>query len=112
MLAGRLALQWGIVDVRAWLRALPRGALNFWEAFDAVEPIGEQWRQTAQLTWANTLENFKEPREPDDFMPPRFRRKKRRIIPEDSGQIASQFQSLVGAFGFEVEKHGNDNQRG
>lgn len=110
MLAGRLALQWGIVDVQAWLRSLPRGALNFWEAFDAVEPIGEQWAQTAMLTWATTLENYREPREPDDFMPSRYRRKKRRIEIPTAEESKLQFQNLVGLFGFSID--GNDNQRG
>lgn len=103
MLAGRLALQWGIVDVQAWLRSLPRGALNFWEAFDSVEPIGEQWSQTAMLAWASTIENFRDPKEPDDFMPPRYRRKKRRVEMPDPAQAAGQFSSLVGAFGFKVQ---------
>lgn len=101
MLAARLALQWGIVDVRGWLRTLPRGALDFWEAFDMLEPIGEQWKQTAQITWASTLDLFKEPRQPDDFMPPRFEQVKKEVVefpkPEEAKQ---QFDAFLGIFGF------------
>lgn len=109
MLAGRLALAWGIVDVRAWLASLPRGALNFWEAFDAVEPIGEQWGQTAMLAWASTIENFREPKEPEDFMPVRFRRKKRRLEIPTKEDSKLQFESFIGLFGFNPD--GNNNQR-
>lgn len=111
MLAGRLALQWGIVDVRAWLRSLPRGALNFWEAFDAVEPIGEQWRQTAMLAWMSSLDKFQDPRDIDDFMPPRFRRKKRRIEMPNGDETKQQFEKLTSLFGFQGS-NGNNDQRG
>lgn len=102
MLAARLALQWGIVDVRGWLRTLPRGALDFWEAFDMVEPIGEQWSQTAQLTWASTLDVFKEPKEPDDFMPPRFIRPTKEVAAKlpTQDEAKQQFDSFLGIFGF------------
>jgi len=80
MLAGRLALEWGIVDVRGWLSSLPRGALDFWEAFDMVEPIGERWRQSAMVSHQSSmgvyLQAGKEPPDVDDFMPPRYKRRK------------------------------------
>lgn len=40
-LAGRLCLLWGIADVSAWRDSLDgTRVLNFWEAFDMLEPIG------------------------------------------------------------------------
>jgi len=42
-------LQWGIADVDQWLSTLPKGTLDKWLAFDAVEPIGEQRLQHAEL---------------------------------------------------------------
>lgn len=50
MLAARLCLLWGIPDVEDWFARQPPHILNFWEGFDRVEPIGEAWRQTAQLS--------------------------------------------------------------
>jgi hypothetical protein len=52
MLAYRLAKEWGIVDVDAWLETLPYGALDGWQAFDTIEPIGEQRKQTAEIATA------------------------------------------------------------
>lgn len=111
MLAGRLALQWGIVDVQAWLRSLPRGALNFWEAFDSVEPIGEHWRQAATVAWSASLDKFKEVRDPDEFMPPRFRPPPQRLELPTADEMANQFRSLAGALGLKVTD-GNNDQRG
>lgn len=101
MLAGRLALQWGIVDVQAWLRSLPRGALNFWEAFDSVEPIGEQWRQAATIAWSASLDKFKEAPDQESFMPPRYQAAPKTILPSSS-EMENQFRSLASAFGLKV----------
>lgn len=111
MLAARLALHWGIVDVRGWLRTLPRGALDFWEAFDMLEPIGEQWKQTAQLTWASTLDVFKNPREPDDFMPTRFERasKPAKVELPQPEEAKQQFDAFLGIFGFSEAGHGRND---
>lgn len=109
MLAARLALQWGIADVRGWLRTLPRGALDFWEAFDMVEPIGEQWKQTAQLTWASTLDVFKEPKEPDDFMPTRFQRQKKQAEVPQPEEAKQQFDAFLGIFGFKGVNNGRND---
>jgi hypothetical protein len=88
-----------------WLRTLPAGALNQWEAFDAVEPIGDEWKQTAQLSLM--LRNLfeiqlatsgvkTEPITLDDFMPARYRRppvKKKKKDPK------AMFNSLASLFG-------------
>ena len=85
MLAGRLALEWGIVDVRGWLSSLPRGALDFWEAFDMVEPIGERWRQAAMVAHQSSLGTYcnagQKPPDLDDFMPARYKRRKPTVEP-------------------------------
>ncbi len=38
--AYRLALEWGIDDVDAWLSQIDRRILNGWIAFNELEPIG------------------------------------------------------------------------
>jgi hypothetical protein len=125
MLAYRLAFQWGIVDVKKWLSSLPRGALDGWEAFDAVEPIGEHWRQTAQLTTIvtrlieqNKVYNGFEVAEPatiDGNMPARYRREKtKKQVTAKSTKPAepnAQFHQLAASFGLSqvVLAHGRSD---
>lgn len=100
MLAGRLALKWGIVDVRGWLKKLPAGTLDFWEAFDAVEPIGEEWRQSAMIAQQSALYAYcktgNAPPELDDFMPSRFKREKRKPQLQPMGQGLGTLKQIVG----------------
>jgi len=82
--------------------------LRQWEAFDAIEPIGEDWRQTAQITgWIKHLIDVQLSKvgvtatetEEDDFMPVRYirepkQRKKKAKKPE------AVAKSVFSAFGF------------
>lgn len=76
-----------------------------------VEPIGEQWTQTAQLTWAATLNVFKEPKEPDDFMPPRFKRiqKIEKVELPKPEEAKQQFDAFLGIFGFKGAGNGRND---
>jgi hypothetical protein len=118
MLAGRLALEWGIVDVQAWLASLPRGALDFWAAFDQVEPIGERWAQSAmiahQAAFGVYCQAGKEPPDFEDYMPPRWKRPKKRVeitLPKSADDNASAFKSMLGTFGLDKARtqHGRND---
>ena len=88
MLAGRLALQLGIDDPEQWLELQPERVIAFWEAFDAIEPIGCEWERWASLmsmvesVFAAILnQNLQKqdritPRNPEQFLPREMRSKK------------------------------------
>lgn len=55
----------------------PSRVIDFWEAFDSVEPLGEQWMQTAQISHlldrifachSNSTKIYPV----EDYMPPRY----------------------------------------
>jgi hypothetical protein len=106
----------------SWVKTLPRGTLDQWAAFDAVEPIGEQWLQTAKIVTAiEKLVHIKymqagvDAKAPsqNDAMPSRYQRpkvKKPKAKPADS---ANAFGRIAAAFGFKkVADNGNNNQSG
>jgi len=111
-------LEWGIVDVDAWLRTLPRGALDKWAEFDSIEPIGEQRLQTAEITallhrlTAHTLAGLGTDMKPidiDGYMPPRYvseakPKKKPKTVP------ANSFHSLAAAFGLKEIVDGRNDK--
>jgi hypothetical protein len=112
-------LEWGIVDVSAWLRTLPRGTLDKWIEFDSIEPIGEQRLQTAEITailhrlTAYTLAsqgNDMAPLNIDGYMPPRYvpeaKPKPKKTKPVDQFKAVAGFMGL----GKVVEKHGRIDQ--
>jgi len=83
--------------------------LRQWEAFDAVEPIGEQWHQTAQLTyWIKQLVDIEimksggKPNNADvlDFMPPRFSKPKQPKAKLKMQSPKDMFASVASALGF------------
>jgi hypothetical protein len=118
MLAGRLALEWGIVDVQAWLASLPRGALDFWAAFDQVEPIGERWAQSAMIAHQSAFGTYcqagKEPPDFEDYMPPRWKRPKKRVeitLPSSSNENQKAFGGILKSLGLEKAKNGRNDQR-
>ena len=87
---------------------MPQGALNFWEAFDAVEPIGEEWRQSAMIAHENARLQFakagRKPPEFDCFMPERYRpAPKDKLLPKP-GEAKSAFQTMMSLFGFDKMK--------
>lgn len=64
-----------------WLTETPARVLDYWEAFDHVEPIGEQWLQAAQIcemlsrghvVAMATVGQTLEPKSIEDFMPARW----------------------------------------
>ena len=76
-------MAWGIADVEGWLDSQPKAVIDFWEAFDSLEPVGDHWMQTATL--ASVLDALmaivaatggmkKEIRDWESFMPNRFER--------------------------------------
>lgn len=85
MLAGKLALRWGILDVQAWLASLPAGALDFWMAFDQLQPIGDEWFQAALIAQQSSFGAFAQAGvdvpDVDAFMPARYRPRKKKPEP-------------------------------
>lgn len=85
---------------------IPKRVLDFWEAFDMVEPVGEQWSQTAQLsTLFHQLINVNlasagvksDPIDFESHMPPRYLRVMTNEKPQqDSGTMFSTFASIFG----------------
>lgn len=99
-LAGRLALRWGILDVNAWLKSLPAGSLDYWLAFDRVEPIGEERLQHAELMQQVAAQLMVHAKidlpEVEDFMPARFERtKKQKPKLPDQSQMKSMFNQIA-----------------
>lgn len=112
-------MQWGIVDVNAWLQTLPRGTLDKWIEFDAIEPIGEQRLQNAEITallhrlTAYTLGSHGIEMGPiniDGYMPPRYVPEKA-VAPKKT-KPADQFKQMAAALGLGkvIEKHGRINK--
>lgn len=85
---------------------LPAGALAQWVAWDRVEPMGEQWLQTATIAQYSSLDVFvrggRDCPEVEDFMPARYARKKVSLksilmdTAEASKSIAGQFKTMFG----------------
>lgn len=90
----------------AWMQSLPSGALDQWIAFDSIEPIGEEWEQTASIVHAINLPLFAKAGqampEVADFMPSRYKRPKRsaktmlKQAAKASTQIAGQVKAMFG----------------
>lgn len=92
--------------------------MNQWMAFDSIEPIGEEWRQTSLLASQVLMEPYAkaglEPPQWEDFMPPRY-------IPEEKIKIESKppeearkdtMKSMLSSLGFKKVTNGgskNDN---
>lgn len=97
MLAAKLALRWGILDVEAWLQSLPGGALDFWMAFDQLQPIGDEWFQTALVAQQASFGAFAQAGvdipEVESFMPARYKPRKRKPQPVASTQ--KDFDTLL-----------------
>jgi hypothetical protein len=112
-------LKWGIVDVKAWLKKLPHGVLDQWVAFDRVEPIGEDWKQTASIlsmlsnlagTIAATAGITMEVADVNDCMPLRYQRPKKALKPaipkpEAAKTDFARFGASVGLTEV-IKKHG------
>jgi hypothetical protein len=110
-------LQWGIADVDGWLSTLPKGTLDKWLAFDAVEPIGEQRLQHAELLavlyrlTAVTLAAHGQGMDPiqiEGYMPSRYEPETKPKKPKPSEAIP-QVASIFGLTEV-VKQHGRINQ--
>lgn len=95
----------GILDVEEFLATVPRRVLNFWRKFDRIEPIGEQWFQTALLgqelsrvrsTLFAVHGSNVQAETYQDFMPSRWSGRKADQAPKQSNKIAlSNFQNRL-----------------
>lgn len=95
--------------------------LDFWQAFDAVEPIGEQRLQSARIETAlNRVVEYiaagngyaMEPTSIEDNMPYRYKRERKQKVASKPTDTATDFQRMASAFGLTeiVEKHGRGNK--
>lgn len=104
------------------MKTLPRGALDQWLAFDSVEPIGEQWAQTAKL--ASLLSQSiglqmatagvkSECVTEADCMPARYHRKATPKVTKKQREQSQKQQAaqLAAHFGLQKVVDGNNNQR-
>jgi hypothetical protein len=96
---------------------MPKGALDQWVAFDSVEPIGEEWRQTAETNFLLRqligIQMAKAGVKSDQFtvndcMPARYDRPKRKVAKPKS-DTNQMFKSLIGAFGLSKVANGNND---
>lgn len=108
MLAARLCYAWGIEDVPKWIDETPPEILDFWTAFDKAEPIGQEWRQTAEVisklhellsALAAKLGVEVAVLNWDAFMPPRFVRLKKLLKATEVQSVESQRNILRGMVG-------------
>jgi hypothetical protein len=119
-LAARLCFAWGIEDVEAWLEGVEPRVLEFWQAFDFVEPIGEQWRQTAETNkllsrvvelMAARFGIEMEPTTIEELMPQRYKPEKKPKKEKPSKAVASDtFMPLAAMFGLKEVVDGRSNQ--
>jgi hypothetical protein len=89
-----------------WLASQPAGILNQWLAWEQVEPIGEEWMQTAKILEALYLPIYakaeREPPDAADLMPERFQRPRKGIAAEiraairSSEAIGNQLKAAMG----------------
>lgn len=107
MLAGRLCLAVGIVDVEQWLTTDDAGRiLDWWEAYDRINPLPDSWVQTASLcerverlgymvqAFAGAKVSHDDIRSWQSFMPPRFVADKQRPkaqSPDEQRKIIEQW---------------------
>jgi hypothetical protein len=113
-------LQWGIVDVKGWLKTLPRGTLKQWEAFDRVEPIGEHWRQTADLKsmlsqiigliYAYMSGETLKASSSDDAMPSRYIPRQKPRAKEKPATPKAEFASIARHLGFKGLPNGEHDK--
>lgn len=105
MLAARLCFAWGIPDVEQFLEDTPADVIDFWLAFDRIEPIGESAWQSARIeamlySIRQAVLAFGGQRTdcitPEDCMPPRFMPYKRQISsPASLSSMASVLESMA-----------------
>lgn len=105
-----------------WLDEVPKHVIDFWLAFDAIEPIGDAWEQTAEinakLSQILGLVAFGvhgavlDSQTAEDNMPTRYARTKKRLAAvQTKPATKSEFEQLTASFGLSevVRKHGRIN---
>ncbi len=113
MLAAELCFRWGIADVEGWLNSVDSRVMNFWLAVDAVSPIGDEWRRTAEIKQllsqlfgiiAATNGAKVETPSVDDCMPPQYLRAPAVTPVVDKTPITpeQEFAALGASLGFRV----------
>lgn len=97
--------------------------LDFWQAFDSVEPIGEAWKQSAQtqclIERQIELEAMKvgvtfEPSTFERHMPIRYMPEPKREPKRTKKTAKTEFETLGASLGLGavVRSHGNNNKSG
>lgn len=102
---------------------MPTRVLDFWEAFDYVEPIGEAWRQTAEtnvlLERQIELEAMKigakfDPGTVERHMPLRFKPNEKIVkhVKRTKKTKQTEFDQVAATLGLSeiVKKHGRNNK--
>jgi hypothetical protein len=101
---------------------LPPKALDRWIAFDSVEPIGEQWAQSAQVcellsqvigvlaaTSGVKLDTYTS----QNFMPGRYEPPpKQKPKKPSKNQKTAEFNSIAARLGLGAVVNGSNNKRG
>lgn len=95
--------------------------LDFWEAFDAVEPIGEQRLQSARIETmlcrlveytAASMGQAIEPTSVEENMPYRYKREQKQNVASKPSDPKAEFTRIASSLGFGkvISKHGRGNQ--
>jgi hypothetical protein len=116
-----LCFAWGIEDVEAWFDDVAPRVLDFWQAFDAVEPIGEQRLQSARIETmlsrvveyiAATHGHEMEPTTINDCMPYRYKREQSPKATSKPSDPKTEFAQIAASLGFGkvLAQHGRINK--
>ena len=110
-----MCLKLGIDDVLGWLDRVDRSVLDFWIAFDAIEPIGDEWQQVAELKrLLAQLSAFQSAAcgvvlaipETDELMPDRYRpapvKRKPAPIAKTPEEQKAEAAAIARAMGFKI----------
>ena len=89
-----------------WLKSLPSGVLSQWMAYDMIDPLGEQWKQTASTIQAVLTPAFANARaelpEVDVFMPEHCLRPQKKLSSvlfksgDETKRIADKAKAVFG----------------
>jgi hypothetical protein len=105
------------------METVPKNVLDFWTAFDAVEPIGEIWKQSAQtqclIERQIELEAMKvgakfEPSTFERHMPARFMPDPQPKPKRTKRAAMNEFEKLGESLGLGavIKSHGHNNKSG
>jgi hypothetical protein len=84
------------------MKTLPRGALDFWLAFDSIEPIGDEYYRDALVARSAAMYAYckagKDIPDVEDFMPGRYKRMPKQLPKFDAAMNQAQFKAIKGMF--------------